>query len=989
MDVVNPTSAAEPDATEHAIQLLARENKILELIARGAALEKVLKEIAYAAENFCDGAVRCSILLLDESGTHLLHGAAPSLPKEYNNAIHGTTVSSNNGSCGAAVFRKKPVIVADIENAPSWKHLRDLAHKFGLRACWSTPVNSSQGEVIGSFALYYSEPSRPSPSTLQVVDLLSRTASIAIERHRSESQRVRYQKQIEKLNDTGILLAAERDPQKIVQAATDTAREFSGAAFAVFIYNVNGIGGESRTLHTVSGADYEALSEFPLPRGTNIFAPTFARAGTVRIADVTKDQRYGRKTPHPEKREGHVAVCSYLAVPVVSRSGEVIGGLFLGHPEVDKFTQEAAHLVESIAAQAAVAIDNAHLNDGIARQLASSKEVQQRLAIAQQSAQLATWELDLRTNEIRFSPGSWPVFGCELSRIKMWHDWESQIHPEDRDSIREQLEQAIEQEKDYFAEYRVQTPLGTRWLQERAHVVFETGTSEPERVVVLSIDITERRLADEALHLSDQKFREAQQAASMGTWFCEIGADKLTWSTEVPSLQGAVLSQSVKDWAEAVHPDDIKTARAEVERAFREGGPFRMECRVRKANGEYAWCFTQGQIRLDENRKPISAVGITVDITARRRAEQELRRTQERFGLIVDTADIGFWYCDLPAVELRWDARVKNHFWLPADASVTIEDFYRIVHPDDRERIRRATEAAIQNHCKCDIDYRTVSPEGEVKWVRSVGRGFYDASGNPTSFDGMTMDITARRKAEDALRSSEKLAATGRLAATIAHEINNPLEAVTNFIYLAKTTEGIYPQVQDYLEVADQELMRVSHIARQTLGFYRDASGPKIIKVDELVHDVLNLYQRKISYKSLDLQVDVAADLKISGLAGEMRQVLSNLLANAIDASRAAGKIRIRARGTCDWKTGMNATRVTLADSGCGMSADVRKRLFTPFFTTKADVGTGLGLWVTKGMVEKAKGRICVRSRENAGTAFSMIFPSNTVAPVPLKKSAA
>jgi PAS domain S-box-containing protein len=657
----------------------------------------------------------------------------------------------------------------------------------------------------------------------------------------------------------------------------------------------------------------------------------------------------------------------------------VTGGLFFGHPEPNKFTQEAEHLVESIAAQAAVAIDNAQLTDGLTRQLAASEEVQQRLAIAQQAAQLATWELDLKTDEIRFSPGSWPVFGCELAKVKSRSDWEARIHPEDRGQVRRQLEEMFGQDKDYFAEYRVLSPLGARWVQGRGHVVYNPQSGAPERLIVLSIDITERKLADEALRINDQKFREAQQATNMGTWFWDIPSDKVTWSTEVPSFHGVVSEQSVKSWGQLIHPEDLPAVSAEVYRALHEGGPFRLEHRLRLGDGSYGWTFTQGQITLDENRKPVSGVGITMDVTAKKEAESELQRTQERFNLVVGAADLGFWYCDLPFDELRWDDRTKDHFWLPPDALVTIDDFYRILHPEDRERTRAAIDTSVFEHKGYDIDYRTVSPTGEVKWIRAVGRTFYDAEGKPLSFDGVTMDITARRKAEEALRSSEKLAATGRLAATIAHEINNPLEAVTNFIYLAKTTDGISEKVHDYLEVADQELGRVSHIARQTLGFYRDSTGPTTIRVGELVRDVVNLYQRKISYKTLNIVVDVAPDLTITGLAGEMRQVLSNLLANAIDASSDDGKVRIRARRVRDPQHGLDAIRITVGDSGCGMPGEVRKRLFTPFFTTKADVGTGLGLWVTKGMVEKAKGRIRFRSRENAGTVFSMLFPATTL----------
>lgn len=970
-------SAPPADATEHAIHLLARENKILELIARGAALDKVLTEIAYAAEANCDTEVRCGILLLDESGTRLLHGAAPSLPKSYNDAIHGVAIGPEVGTCGRAAYCNKPVVTPDIDVDPRWENLKALALPLGLRGAWSTPIVSSHGEVLGTLGIYFLQPQSPTDRAKQVIDLLARTAAIAIERHRTEAQRAHYQKQIEKLNDTGILLAAERDLEKIVQAATDTAREFSGAAFGAFFYNVVNERGESYMLFTVSGAPREAFSKFPMPRNTEVFAPTFAGKGTMRVADITKDSRYGKNAPGNGMPEGHLPVRSYLAVPVVSRSGRVIGGLFFGHPEANKFTEEAEHLVESIAAQAAVAIDNAQLNDGLARQLAASVEVQKRLAVAQQAAQLATWELDLKTGEIRFSPGSWPVFGCELSKVKTREDWESQIHPEDREDVRRRLQAAIEFGKDYFAECRVVTPLGTRWVQGRGHVVHDARSGAAERVIVLSMDITERKLADEALRISDQKFREAQKAANMGTWYWDIATDRVTWSTEVPTFEGAVSSQYVKNWIDTVHPEDAEMVRAEMERALREGGPFQMEHRLFKQSGEMRWSFVQGQIVLDENRRPVSGVGVVMDVTERKEAEQELERAEERFNLVVQAADLGFWYCDLPFEELRWDARVKEHFWLPPDARVNIDDFYRILHPDDRERTRNAIESSILQHKPYDIDYRAVSPSGDVKWIRAVGRGVYGSDGEPVSFDGVTMDITARRKAEEALRSSEKLAATGRLAATIAHEINNPLEAVTNFIYLAKTSDGISPKIQDYLEIADQELGRVSHIARQTLGFYRDTSGPKTIQVHELVNDVIGLYQRKMIYKSLNLIIDVPQEMEISGLAGEMRQVLSNLVANAIDASREGGKIRIRARRSFDRRDGHEAIRISIGDSGTGMTPEVRKNLFTPFFTTKSDVGTGLGLWVTKGMVEKGGGTIRFRSRENQGTVFRMTFPAS------------
>ena len=238
-------------------------------------------------------------------------------------------------------------------------------------------------------------------------------------------------------------------------------------------------------------------------------------------------------------------------------------------------------------------------------------------------------------------------------------------------------------------------------------------------------------------------------------------------------------------------------------------------------------------------------------------------------------------------------------------------------------------------------------------------------------------DITAQRKLEAALHTSERLASVGRLAATIAHEINNPLEAVTNFIYLAKQQPGLSQKVKQYLETADRELGRVAHIARQTLGFYRDTSQPASLIVSDVIEDVLTIYERKFKYKELTVEQHIEPGLIVSTLQGELKQILSNLISNAIDASRDGGKIVIRARASRNFQSGNRGIRITVADNGSGISAKDLQNLFVPFFTTKKDVGTGLGLWITKDLLEKNGGHIRFRSSDSqpSGTLMSIYLP--------------
>jgi PAS domain S-box-containing protein len=242
-------------------------------------------------------------------------------------------------------------------------------------------------------------------------------------------------------------------------------------------------------------------------------------------------------------------------------------------------------------------------------------------------------------------------------------------------------------------------------------------------------------------------------------------------------------------------------------------------------------------------------------------------------------------------------------------------------------------------------------------------------------------DITELRHAQQIAIQAEKLAAAGRMAATIAHEINNPLEAVTNFIYLARTTPNLPEEAGRHLEIADRELTRVAQIAQKTLGFYRDTSRNKWISVTELVDDVMLIYERKMRYKQIRAAVSVTSGLKVFAKLGELKQALSNLLANAIDASHQGGCIWIRGRqSSCKGTDGAaSCIRITVADNGTGMSPEVQKRIFVPFFTTKGNIGTGIGLWVTKSLIEQQGGSMRFRSCQGArsGTIMSLFLPAS------------
>jgi PAS domain S-box-containing protein len=240
-------------------------------------------------------------------------------------------------------------------------------------------------------------------------------------------------------------------------------------------------------------------------------------------------------------------------------------------------------------------------------------------------------------------------------------------------------------------------------------------------------------------------------------------------------------------------------------------------------------------------------------------------------------------------------------------------------------------------------------------------------------------DVTNERKTQDLLRKSEKLAAAARLSATVAHEINNPLEAVGNLIYLAKGNPNASPEIVKSLTIAEQELERVAHITRQTLGFYRESNEARQVELPPLIESVLRLYSNKLSSKNIRVERDFGHCPPMLGVPGELKQVISNLVSNAADAVDANGKIRVRLQGVENHNGGR--IQLVIEDDGPGIAPEDLARIFEPFFTTKKEIGTGLGLWVSREIIERHGGTITVSSPDgNAsapGASFVIDLPCN------------
>jgi PAS domain S-box-containing protein len=368
-----------------------------------------------------------------------------------------------------------------------------------------------------------------------------------------------------------------------------------------------------------------------------------------------------------------------------------------------------------------------------------------------------------------------------------------------------------------------------------------------------------------------------------------------------------------------------------------------------------------------------------VEVTEQVLARREVEAREEQLRVLADSIPQLAWMCDA-----RGDRFWYNNRWYEYTGT-TLEEMrgwgWQSVHdPDQLPKIIESYQQSLDTGAPFSMTYPLRGADGVYRNFLSLARPLRDTSGTIVRWFGTNTDIDAEKKKEEALRQAEKLAVVGRLAASIAHEINNPLEAVTNLCFLARNAHSL-EESQRYLEMADQELARVAQITSQTLRFHKQQSAAAATHVSELVETVLALHNGRISREGLVLRSEVRPCRPLVCYAGEIRQVLANLIGNALDAMSNGGNLSVRVREAASWNGTGSGIRVTVADTGDGMTARTLERLYEPFFTTKEAIGTGLGLWVSEGIVRKHGGIIRVRScvePGRSGTVFTVFLPIAT-----------
>ena len=371
-----------------------------------------------------------------------------------------------------------------------------------------------------------------------------------------------------------------------------------------------------------------------------------------------------------------------------------------------------------------------------------------------------------------------------------------------------------------------------------------------------------------------------------------------------------------------------------------------------------------------ENMNSLLERLVTERTDALRLSEQEFRKRAE----LLEVASEAITERGLDGTIRFWNSGAESLYGWGRE-EVMGQDMHLMlstVFPISREEVDRALR-------------ETGSWQGNLFQTTREGREIVVACRKTMNDEGnavleVSRDITAQMRAEEALRESEKHAAMGRVAGIIAHEVNNPLAAITNIFYLLRAHPSLNDEAKQLADLAEQELQRMSHITRQTLSFYRESKQPVPVTLHSLVDDVLELQRREILCKNIDIRKKYTSTFPLHGFPVELRQVMMNLINNAIQATPAKGQLRIHVHDSTDWVSQQHGTAVCVTDTGVGISPHDARRLFEPFFSTKADKGTGLGLWISKGIVQKYGGQIsfrCLNQKSGSRTCFRVFFPSN------------
>ena len=883
--------AKERGERQRTERVLAGEKRLLEMIAKGDSLSKILDALCRLVEELSTDSLS-SILLLDSDGHRLRHGAAPSLPKSYIDAIDGSLIGPAAGSCGTAAYRNAPVIVADIAQDPLWADYRDLALPHGLRACWSTPVRASDGRVLATFAIYAREPKTPTPQQRNIIEQITDLASIAIERKRAEEERQVHLSFLESMDRVNRAIQGTNDLEQRMSDVLDAVLSVFNCDRSWLVYPCD-----------PDAASWKVPMEHARPEFPRAFAlgldlpidPEVAKAfHTVRAAGGPV--RFGPASEHPLPAAAatRFSIQSMIAMAIYPKGDKpyMLGLHQCSYPRA--WTPREERLFQEIGRR----LEDALTTLLMFRNLGESER---RLEEAQRISHVGYWERDLATNRYTWSDENYRIFGLRpQERTLSFGEVQELLHPADREMRAAAVAEALRGGRRYDVEYRVVRPNGeVRFVRSEGDVVRDES-GRPLRVFGTLQDITERKRAEQRLMVQHRVTRILAEAATLEEATPQIlraVCECLGW--DVGALWRTDPEAGVLRCVEIWHKESMAVPGFEA--ASRQGP-------LEPGMG------LPGRVWF--NREPAYIPDVVRDANFQRAPIAAREGLHAGFGFPI---------------------------LLGREVLGVMEFLSNEIRQPDRDLLNMMATIGSQ-----------------------IGQ------------------FIERKQAEEALHHTQaelthvtRVVTLGEMTASIAHEINQPLAAV-----VSNATACLHWLAAQNLEEARQSAEfiiadghRAGEIIDRIRALARKAPSRKDwVNVNETILEVIALARSEVHSNGVSLRTRLENDLPlILGDRIQLQQVTLNLMMNAIEAMNGIDDAP-RELLISSAKADSQRVLVAVRDSGPGLPPGSLDRLFHAFYTTKPQ-GMGMGLAISRSIVEAHGGRLWATANVPHGAVFQFTLP--------------
>jgi PAS domain S-box-containing protein len=616
------------------------------------------------------------------------------------------------------------------------------------------------------------------------------------------------------------------------------------------------------------------------------------------------------------------------------------------------------------------------------------------LAEAERLNHTGSWADDGNGRPLYWSEEHYRIFGFDPQHGLPSRDQPlERIHPEDLERFLQAFDRVIQQKVDGEVEYRIVLPDGSvKYAHTIGHPVLNAD-GELVELVGTTVDITERKRAEETLRRSEAYLAEAERLTHTGSFAGDSTTQPLYWSEELYRIFGFDPQQGLptrEQPLERIHPEDLDKFLQAFEKAIHQKVDSEVEYRIVLPDGSLKYAEGIGHPVLNADGEVVEVVGTTVDITERKRAEEALRRAD---GYLVEAQRLthtGAWATDAEPNPLYWSEELFRLYGLDSQQGFpTHEQAVQRVHPEDRDRYVQAFHRVIHQKVDSDVEFRTVLPDGTIRYLYGLGHPVLNTNGDVVEVVGTTVDITERKRAEEErarlhqLESDfahiNRVSIMGELTASIAHEVNQPLSGVvSNGSACLRWLAGDTPDIEEARETARRIVRdgkRAAEIIARIRALTKRTAAPRDkLDLNETIREILPLVGDEAKKKSVMIRTCFADDVfPVLGDRVQLQQVVLNLVMNGIEAMSTVDD-RTRQLVIASRNIGPDEVEVTVEDSGTGLDPDASARIFDAFYTTKP-MGMGMGLSISRSILQAHGGRLWATANQGPGTIFHLTLP--------------